>query len=141
MCPLLWAQQSPHDPVGEALFPPELVMQHQQAIGLTEEQAKAIRSEVEKAQGHFSGLQWQLEREMETLVSLLQQERPDETLVLAQLDKLLPVERDIKRAHLELLMRIKATLTAEQQAKLQALKRKPESGAAHTEPSEHPTAR
>ena len=40
----------PHsDPMGEQFFPPELVMQYQQAIGLNEEQKSLIKAEVQKA--------------------------------------------------------------------------------------------
>jgi len=47
----------------------------------------------------------------------------DEAQTLAQLDKLLNAERDIKRAQIALLVRLKNKLTAEQQEKLMELRR------------------
>lgn len=116
------AQQQPTDPLGEYLFPPELVMQHQQAIGLTKEQQKAILIELQKAQGRFMELQFQIQDEMETMISLVKKDRVDEQQVLAQLDKVLNFEREIKRTQFSLIIRIKNKLTAEQQAQLYKIK-------------------
>jgi len=120
------AQQPPQppqpDPIGENLFPPELVMQYQQAIGLSEEQRDLIKAEIQKAQARFTDLQWQLQGEAETMASLLKSPRADEQQVLAQLDKILNVEREIKRAQITLVVRIKNILTPEQQARLRELK-------------------
>jgi Spy/CpxP family protein refolding chaperone len=49
----------------------------------------------------------------------------DEQQVLAQLEKLLAAEREIKRAQVTLLVRIKNKLTPEQQEKLSELRGKP----------------
>ena len=122
--PSLWAQQPPTDPIGENLFPPELLMQHQQALGLSEDQKNLIKAEIRKAQMRFTELQWQLQDEMETMASLLKQDRVDEQQVLAQLDKILNLEREIKRTHFALIIRIKNKLTPEQQARLQEIKNK-----------------
>lgn len=112
----------PVDPLGEYLFPPELVMQNQQAIGLTDEQRNLIKGEIQSAQTRFTDLQWQLQNEMETMASIVKQGRVDEQRTLSQLDKIVGLERDIKRAQLSLLIRVKNSLTPEQQAKLHALR-------------------
>jgi len=39
----LIAQQPPEDPLRDVLFPPEAVMQHQQAVGLTDEQKNNLK--------------------------------------------------------------------------------------------------
>ena len=120
--------QQPHsapDPVGDNLFAPELLMQHQKAIGLDDAQKGFIRSEIAKAQSHFTELQWQLQDAMESLVALLGQNAPDEQQVMAQLDKVLSVEREIKRAQLGLMVRLKGKLTPDQQAHLRQLRGKP----------------
>jgi Spy/CpxP family protein refolding chaperone len=113
----------PADPLAQNLFPPELVMQHKQAIGLTDEQKAAIRDELIKAGTRFNELQWQMQDEMETLVGLTKGTTVDEQRVLAQLDKVLGVEREVKRTQLAVAMRIKNKLTAEQQAQLQEIQR------------------
>ena len=113
----------PGDAMAEQMFPPELVMHNQRALGLTEDQQKTIREAVKSAQGKFTDLQWQQADAAEALQGLVKQERVDETQALAQLDKLLGFENQIKHAQLGLMLRIKNTLTAEQQQKLRELKR------------------
>ena len=102
-------------------FAPELIMQHQNAIGLSAEQRTAIREEMQKMIAQFTDLQWQESAETEALTTLASQDRPDEKQVLAQLDKLLNIENQIKRLHTGLLVRIKNLLTSEQQAQLREL--------------------
>lgn len=113
------------DPIGESLFPPELVMQNQQAIGLTPEQKTQIRTELTKAQTRFTEMQWQLQDAMESLVTMVRQDAVDEAQALAQLEKVLTIEREIKRTQLGLMLRIKARLTPEQRGQLQKLRERP----------------
>jgi Spy/CpxP family protein refolding chaperone len=113
---------SAQDPVGDNLFPPELVMAHQAAIGLDDTQKTYIRAELLKAQTRFTELQWQLQDSMEALVALLKQTPADETRVIAQLDKVLTSEREIKRTQITLMLRIKNKLTSDQQSRLQKLR-------------------
>jgi len=121
----LGAQDPPSDPIGENMFPPELVMQHQQALGLTDEQKTLLKTELRQAQTRFTELQWQLQDEMEKMVELVKQDRVDESQTLAQLDKILNLEREIKRAQIALLIRIKNRLSPEQQMKLREIRSKP----------------
>lgn len=112
-----------HDPIAQNLFPPEMVMQHRQALALTEEQKAAIKDELMKASARFNELQWQMPDEMETLVDLTKGPSVDEQRVLAQLDKILNIEREVKRTQLTLAIRIKNKLTSEQQTKLMEIQR------------------
>jgi Spy/CpxP family protein refolding chaperone len=119
----LGAQQPPGaDPLSDLMFPPELVMARQHAIGLSDAQKTYLRAEILKAQTRFTELQWQLQDAMEGLIGLLKQTKADEAQVEAQLDKVLAAEREIKRAQIGLLVRIKNDLTEEQQHRLQALR-------------------
>ncbi len=118
---ILAAQQPPDDPLRDIMFPPEAVMQHQQAIGLSDEQKNSFKVEVRQAQLKFTELQWTLQDEMERLVSLLKQPKVDEKQAALQLDKVLAAEREIKRAQLMLLIQIKNNLTPAQQAQLREL--------------------
>ena len=110
------------DPLGESFFPPELVMQNQQAIGLNDEQKTYLRTEIRDAQMKFTDLQWKLQDEAEKMVSVAKQPHVDEQQALAQLEKVLAVEREIKRAQIALLVKIKNKLTPEQQAKLEEMR-------------------
>ncbi|HYL74367.1 MAG TPA: periplasmic heavy metal sensor [Bryobacteraceae bacterium] len=117
----LVAQQPPEDPMRDVLFPPEAVMQHQQAIGLNDEQKNNLKTEVRQAQTKFTELQWTLQDEVERLVALLKQPKVDEKQAAAELDKVLAAEREIKRTQLMLLIRIKNNLTPAQQVQLREL--------------------
>jgi Spy/CpxP family protein refolding chaperone len=121
---LMRAQQPGEDPFGRNFFAPELVMQHQEAIGLTEEQKTYFKTEIRQSQVKFTELQWKLQDEMEKLVAIVKQPRIDEPQLLAQLDKVLAAEREVKRAQVTLVARIKNKLTPEQQAKLDELRGK-----------------
>ena len=119
----LGAQQPPaSDPLNDLMFPPELVMSRQNAIGLSDAQKTYLRAEILKAQTRFTELQWQLQDAMEGLIGLLKQSKADESQVSAQLDKVLASEREIKHAQISLLVRIKNNLTEQQQHRLQALR-------------------
>lgn len=122
-----WAQdgQAGDDPIAQNLFPPELVMKYHQEINLDEMQSKAIREAIQKAQAKFVDMQWDMQAESEKLVKLLQARPVDETAVLAEVDQVLNREREIKRAQISLLVRIKNQLTEAQQNKLMELRRKP----------------
>ena len=116
------AQQPDPDPIGQNFFAPELVMQNQSAIGLNDEQKTYLKTEIRQAQLKFTETQWKLQDEMEKLVSLVKQPHVEEQEAVAQLEKVLAMEREIKRAQVTLLVRIKNKLTPEQQAKLAELR-------------------
>lgn len=120
----VFAQQPASDPFDENFFSPELVMQHQQAIGLSEEQKSFFKTEFRKAQAQFTELQWQLQDELEKLVALIKQESVNEPITLAQLDKVLSIEQSIKRAQTALLIKVKNNLSPDQRAQLKQLKAK-----------------
>ena len=119
---------SPEDPLARYLFPPELVMAHQQAIELTERQRATVRDAIKEAQGKFVDLQFQMSAEVEKLQRLLQGSTVQETSVLQQVDRVLGLERELKHAQLTLLIRIKNALTEEQQASLTRLRRQAPNG-------------
>jgi Spy/CpxP family protein refolding chaperone len=109
------------DDWGRNFFPPELVMQHQSEIGLQEAQRTSLTSALQQAQAKFMDLQWKLSAEGEKMRRLIQGTQVDETQVLEEVDRILALEREIKRAQISLMVRIKNTLTPEQQAKLSKL--------------------
>jgi len=110
------------DPFGRFLFPPELVMQHQGEIGLQESQRAALQSAIQQAQAKFIDSQWKLSAEGEKLGRLLQGATVDETQALEQVDRILALEREVKRAQMGLMVKIKNTLTPTQQSKLRELR-------------------
>jgi Spy/CpxP family protein refolding chaperone len=108
-----------NDPFGKYLFPPEMIMMRQSELGLTDAQRELVQSEVQKAQQSMTATQFRIAAETEKLEKLLQSPNVDETRVLAQVDGILNFERQVKRTHVAMLVRIRNALTEEQQAKLQ----------------------
>ena len=116
--------QPPEDPLAQYVFPPDLVMRYASEIGLDERQKAAIKDAVVKTQAKLLDVQWDVQGEAEKLARLLQASPADEAAVLAQADKVMGFEREVKRTHLALLVRIKNLLTDQQRARLQELRRK-----------------
>lgn len=116
--------QSPIDPIGGNLFPPDFIMANADAINLTDQQRQALRDTVEKNQERFSGLHQALKQEADALGKLLAQPASTEAAVLAQFDKLQDREREIKRAQLALILGLRGKLTDGQRVKLTELRAK-----------------
>ena len=123
------AQQVPH-PHGPRdvdfdhfLLSPEMVMEHQRDIALTAEQRGTITTVIKELQGEVLDLQWAMKEAQLTLAEMLDTPSIDLAAALAQVDAVLDIERQVKRAHFTHLIRIKNALTPEQQEKLHQLSR------------------
>ena len=112
----------PPDLMDDGMFPPDMIMQHQRELALTDEQKTFMRSEIGKTSARFNDLQWQLHDAMEALHDTMKVNQINEQQALAQLDKVLDAEREIKKLHMSLAIRIKNALTPEQQEKLQNMR-------------------
>jgi Spy/CpxP family protein refolding chaperone len=117
-----YAPHPPMDPLHDAMFPPEMIMQHTRELGLTDEQKAFMRGEIQKTTTRFNELQWQLQDAMEALHEIMKSTSVNEQQALTQLDKVLDAEREIKRLHISMALRIKNRLTPEQQEKLHAMR-------------------
>jgi Spy/CpxP family protein refolding chaperone len=81
-----------------------------------------MRSEVQKATASFQDLQWKLQDQTELLHETMKSTSVNEQQALAQLDKVLEIEREIKRLHIGLAVRLKNRLTPEQQEQLHRMR-------------------
>jgi len=114
----------PPDMLNNSVFPPDVIMEHQRELGLTDQQKAFMRGEINKTSTVFNDLQWQLQDAMEALRDTMKVDQVNEQLALAQLDKVLDAEREIKKLHMALAIRIKNNLTADQVQKLMNLNRR-----------------
>ncbi len=110
------------DPLQKYIYPPELIMNNQQKIGLSDEQREKIIAIVNESQEKFNVFQWDLQSQSEIFVGIIKQENVDEVKALEQLDNILALEEKIKKTQISLFIRIKNQLTPEQQNQLNALK-------------------
>jgi hypothetical protein len=100
------------------LFPPALVMQYQKEIGLRDDQRAAITAALKETQARVVDLEWEIQGASQALESLMRAERIEEKTALAEVERLMRAEQDVKKAHLSLLIRVKNQLTPEQQRAL-----------------------
>lgn len=109
-------------PIEARLFPPELAMEHQEELGVTEEQKKALIAETERGNSEVLRLQWELEAEKEKLVKLLEPDKVDEAKVKEAAGRVTDREGKVKTAYLTMLVRVKNILTTEQKEKLRGFR-------------------
>src|SRR5262249_39721322 len=109
-------------PFLKRVFTPKTVMAHQLEIGLRPAQGDAIKAAMNETQRELVDLQWKLDAASEALDKLLEPDHVDEGAVLAKLDEVTAIERQVKRVNFTLLVRIKNQLDPDQQAKLRAIR-------------------
>jgi Spy/CpxP family protein refolding chaperone len=109
------------DPMHDVMFPPDMILGHARQINLTEDQKAYMRAEIQKTTTSFNELQWNLQDQMELLHEMMKASSVIEEQVLGQLNKVLDIEREIKRLHFGLAIRLKNRLTAVQQEQLQQM--------------------
>ena len=113
---------NPPDPLAHLMFPPDMILGHARDLNLTDEQKAFMRAEVQKATSTFQDLQWKLQDQAELLHETMKSTSVNEQQALAQLDKVLDIEREIKRLHIGLAVRLKNRLTPEQQEQLHKMR-------------------
>ncbi|MFN2531525.1 MAG: Spy/CpxP family protein refolding chaperone [Pyrinomonadaceae bacterium] len=119
--------QPPPNPnlLADVMFPPDMVLGHARELRLTDDQKAFMRGEVQKTMTVFTDLQWKLQDQMDALHEVLKANSVSEDQALAQLNKVLDIEREIKRLHIGMAVRIKNHLTAEQQEQLHRMQMGP----------------
>ena len=97
-------------------------MAHQQAIGLTDAQRASVRTLMLEAQKNFVPVQFKVAAEVERLQALINSSQVDERAALDEVDRVLALEREVKRDQVTMMVRLKNLLTQEQQGVLAALR-------------------
>ena len=116
----VWAE----DPITENFFTPDLLQRNHEAIGLDEKQKADLQDEGRALMQSVADLRQQIEKAKADFVELTKGDKVDEQKVLAAAEKMMNLETPSKRAQLALLIKIKNTLTPDQQAKLREIKDK-----------------
>lgn len=111
------------DPLADFFYPPDLLQFAHDEIALTEPQRRHIQEEAEKMGARFKELQERLQTETDGLAALVSPGHVDAAAALAQLDKLLDAEREMKRLQIGFMIALKNQLTPGQQAKLTAFRK------------------
>jgi len=110
------------DPFNANLFAPSWVLIHQQDIALSDEQKNFIQQRMAVAKTQFTMTEMKLRGEMASLNNLLAAKPVDESKALDAMDRVLMLEREIKRAQISLMVSVKNKLTEQQTAQLEKLR-------------------
>lgn len=108
--------------LNEHLFPPGLVLQNVEQLNLSDSQVQVIQEAADKAKEEIPQAQEMLKTEMDNLDQLLKAEPGDEAAILAQLNKVLQTEQQIKNIHFSMLVRVRGQLTADQRNSLRKIR-------------------
>ena len=102
------------------LFPPGVILQHQDALQLSKEQFTAIKAAVVEVQANVAGHEWDLREAYMNVMSELDKSPVDEQRVMEFVDKALVAENQVKKEQVVMLIRLRNLLTDEQVAYLEA---------------------
>ncbi|MEM9658086.1 MAG: CotH kinase family protein, partial [Planctomycetota bacterium] len=108
------AQHEPGGPLQRQLIAPELLLQHQVEIGLSEAQVRRIRERMQDAGPRAQQLQQRTRESMTRLADLLAKDEIDAEAARTQIDQFLHNEQEQKRRHLRTLLDIRSELTPAQ---------------------------
>lgn len=96
------------------LYPPDVIMKHQQRLGITDDQRAGITAAVKQFQSEVAELQWDMQNEQQLLLQSLSANDIDQEKALDEAGKALAMESQFKLAHMKLLIAIKNELTDKQ---------------------------
>ena len=111
------------DPLAKLLFDPQLVLKFASELSLQAAQRTSIVNAIKAAQGEILDRQLEMAERHQELVKSMEALRVDESAALAQADRVMELEREMKRTQLQLLIRIKNALTQQQQDRLRELRK------------------
>jgi hypothetical protein len=96
------------------LYPPDIIMRRQQALGITNDQRANILTAVQTFQAEVAELQWTLQNDQQLLRQSFAVYPIKTADALLQAEQVLELESKFKLAHFRLLIAIKNELTEKQ---------------------------
>jgi Spy/CpxP family protein refolding chaperone len=104
------------------LFPPNIILEHQDELNLSKEQFTAIRAAVVEVQASVAEHEWDLREAYQKAMADLEESPVDEEKVLASIEDSLLAENKVKQLQVAMLIRLRNLLTDEQMAYLQSVR-------------------
>lgn len=117
----LSGQESDRNELKEQFQAIELAIKNYKELGLNKQQRETLLKALEKAESSFTRWRLDLDLENRNLAELLKPDVPEENAVLAQLEKILEIEKKIKLERMKLLIMVKKMLSDEQENKVQII--------------------
>lgn len=103
------------------LFPPNVIMEHQNELDLSKEQFTAIRAAVVEVQSNVAGYEWDLREAFQRVLSALDESPIDEDRVMDNLQAALRAENEVKKQQVAMLIKLRNLLTDKQVEYLQSV--------------------
>ena len=93
------------------LFPPNVILEHRQALGLTKEQFTAIRAAVVEVQANVAEYEWDLATAYQAAMEELDKSPIDNQRVLELVSQALAAENEVKKLQVGMLLKLRGLLT------------------------------
>lgn len=103
------------------LFPPSMIMRHQEKLGLSAGQVESIKNEMREFQSGVVDIQWDLHAATSALNKETDKPKIDSKRALSLVDRVLAAENKLKKSHLSLLIKIRNVLNEEQLMKMKRM--------------------
>jgi Spy/CpxP family protein refolding chaperone len=115
------AQGAPKDVFKGKLFPPNVILEHQDELNLSKEQFATIRAAVVEVQANVAEHEWDLREAYQRVMSGLDESPVDEEKVLKNIEAVLLAENEVKKLQVAMLIKLRNLLTDEQMKYLQSV--------------------
>ncbi|MBT1696668.1 hypothetical protein KK083_07275 [Fulvivirgaceae bacterium PWU4] len=102
----------------QKLYAPDLVLKYREEASLSADQVEKIKSIYNGELAAYNSKKWDLDAMMVKLEQLISVSKVDSKAAMAQLEKSLVLEAEIKKMKLDMLLKVKNLLTPAQQEKL-----------------------
>jgi hypothetical protein len=112
----------PKDVFRGKLFAPNIILEHQDELGLSKEQYTAIKAAVVEVQGNVAEHEWDLRQAYQKVLADLDESPIDAEKVLKNVEVALLAENKVKQMQVAMLIKLRNLLTDEQMAYLQSLR-------------------
>ena len=103
------------------LFAPNIILEHQDELGLSKEQFTAIRAAVVEVQSNVAEHEWDLREAYQNVMSDLDDSPINEDKVLENVQAALLAENEVKKLQVAMLIKLRNLLTDEQAEYLQSV--------------------
>ena len=110
------------DPFQGKLIAPNVILDNRDELALSQAQLTAIRQAVVTAQGEIAEHEWDLREAYQFVMADLDESPVDADKVLANIEKALLAENEVKKRQVALLIELRNLLTDEQFTYLQSVK-------------------
>ena len=104
------------------LFPPNIILEHQDQLNLSKEQFTAIRAAVVEVQGNVAEHEWDLREAYMKVMADLDEVPVNEEKIMTNVQAALLAENQVKKMQVTMLIRLRNLLTDEQIQTLQGLR-------------------